>query len=63
MDFAFRVDGLPAIVEIAAGQNHSLAIDSTGAVWAWGSNSNGQLGIGNAISPSAPSKLVGLNLN
>ena len=29
---------------IATGYNHSLAIDSTGHLWAWGDNSYGQLG-------------------
>ncbi|KAI9922521.1 hypothetical protein PsorP6_000429 [Peronosclerospora sorghi] len=33
------------IVEIAAGGMHSMAIDSGGRVWAWGSNAYGQLGI------------------
>ncbi|KAK9449948.1 regulator of chromosome condensation 1/beta-lactamase-inhibitor protein II [Limtongia smithiae] len=33
------------IVQIAAGENHSLVRDATGAVWAFGSNSHGQLGI------------------
>lgn len=63
IDASFRVDGLPAIVEIAAGQNHSLAIDRNGTVWAWGGNASGQLGLGNAISPSVPTAIPGLNLN
>jgi alpha-tubulin suppressor-like RCC1 family protein len=32
------------MVAIAAGGNHSLAVRDDGTVWAWGSNSNGQLG-------------------
>lgn len=63
IDFSFRVPGLPAIVDIAAGQAHSLAVDSTGAAWAWGDNSSGQLGIGNTTSPSAPTQITGLALN
>nr|WP_281287616.1 Ig-like domain repeat protein [Amycolatopsis rhizosphaerae] len=31
---------------LAAGYSHSLALDSAGHVWAWGSNEDGQLGIG-----------------
>jgi len=38
--------GRPPITAIAAGENHSLALDSGGVVWAWGSNSFGQLGVG-----------------
>lgn len=33
------------IIAIAAGAYHSLALDSAGNVWAWGTNANGQLGI------------------
>jgi alpha-tubulin suppressor-like RCC1 family protein len=29
---------------VAAGASHSMAIDTTGKLWAWGSNSSGQLG-------------------
>lgn len=37
---------LSGITAIAAGQAHSLALKSDGTVWAWGSNSDGQLGDG-----------------
>lgn len=40
---------------ISAGYDHALALDSTGRVWSWGGNSNGQLGDGSAVaSRSAP---------
>lgn len=32
------------IVQVAAGDFHSLAVDETGQVWGWGDNSFGQLG-------------------
>ena len=35
-------------VQISAGVVYSLAIDRSGAVWAWGSNDQGQLGINNS---------------
>lgn len=41
---ARQVPGLAGIVAIAAGDFHSLALDSLGRVWAWGSDSEGQLG-------------------
>lgn len=40
------------IVDISAGDLHSLACDSNGFVWSWGSNFNGQLGNGNLSIPS-----------
>jgi alpha-tubulin suppressor-like RCC1 family protein len=35
---------LKGIVAVAAGASHSLALDNTGKVWAWGLDSSGQLG-------------------
>ncbi|KXJ89863.1 hypothetical protein Micbo1qcDRAFT_196622 [Microdochium bolleyi] len=32
------------VVQIALGQNHSLAVTCTGELWAWGSNAHSQLG-------------------
>lgn len=43
-----------SIVAIAAGANHSLAIDSNGSGYAWGANSSGQLG-NNSFSSFASS--------
>jgi RHS repeat-associated protein len=37
---------LTNIVEVAAGPRHTLALDGTGAVWAWGYNATGDLGNG-----------------
>ena len=42
------LSGLINIVDLAAGENHSLALSDSGDVWAWGNNSHGQLGIGAA---------------
>lgn len=46
---------------IAAGQYHSLAVDTGGAVWAWGYNAYGQLGTGNTTSSSVPVAVSGLS--
>lgn len=42
---------IPGVVveAIAAGGDHSLALDSDGKVWSWGDNSLGQVGNGSAI--------------
>ncbi|KAG6612606.1 E3 ubiquitin-protein ligase HERC4 [Phytophthora cinnamomi] len=37
------------VVQVAAGGMHSLALDSSGRLWAWGSNEFGQLGIGSEV--------------
>jgi len=42
------------IVQIAAGTNHSIALDSEGRVFAWGHNYSGQLGNGTNIDSNAP---------
>lgn len=39
---------------IAAGQRHSLALKPDGTVWAWGTNTNGQLGDGTTTQRNAP---------
>lgn len=42
------------IVDVAAGVDHNLALDSNGYLWAWGRNDQGQLGDGtttNAVHP------------
>lgn len=52
-----EVQGLPEddpVVQIAAGAAHSMALTASGKVYAWGSNSNGQLGIGSFTDSSVP---------
>ena len=48
------VPGTFAIVAIAAGRMHSLAITSLGRVVAWGGNADGQLGTGTATASVSP---------
>lgn len=51
-----------AVTAIATGSNFSLAIDSTGAAWAWGQNNNGQLGNGTMEAQrTSPVRVQGLN--
>ena len=52
-----KLSGLPAPgwnsnwVAIAAGLNHSLALQADGTLWAWGNNFSGQLGNGDSTLP------------
>jgi alpha-tubulin suppressor-like RCC1 family protein len=46
--------GLTEAKSIAAGGQHSLALTADGEVWAWGSNSSGQLGDGTTTNSSVP---------
>ncbi|MDR1152430.1 MAG: Ig-like domain-containing protein [Bifidobacteriaceae bacterium] len=41
-----KVTGLPPITQVAAGNDHSVALSADGHVWTWGWNSYGQLGNG-----------------
>ncbi|MEA2645150.1 MAG: hypothetical protein QOE92_233 [Chloroflexota bacterium] len=51
---------LGGIVAVAEGRYHSLALKSDGTVWAWGNNSNGQLGDGNGPTDSpTPVQVLG----
>ena len=54
------VDGLEKqnIVQVSAGGFHSLALNDKGQVYAWGSNSEGQLGLGPLASAQIKPRLV-----
>ena len=54
-----RVLGLSNIIAIAAGDQHALALDAQGGVWAWGDNTFGQAG-GDARTVSTPRRVTGL---
>ncbi|PKN22879.1 MAG: hypothetical protein CVU65_14635 [Deltaproteobacteria bacterium HGW-Deltaproteobacteria-22] len=45
---------------ISAGGNHTCALTTTGAVYCWGYNSSGQLGIGNTSNRSVPTSVSSL---
>ena len=57
-----HVDTLSNIVAVSAGDIHSLALDSNGNVWAWGSNAHGRLGLGSAKDLyQAPQQITSLS--
>src|SRR5215471_15805263 len=52
------------VMHIAAGLSHSLALQYNGAVWAWGSDNQGNLGRGTMNQPSnVPVPVSGLGCN
>ncbi len=42
------------VTAVASGSAHSLALTAAGAIYAWGSNTSGQLGTGTAAAASTP---------
>lgn len=55
------VQGLRDIIQVAAGQDHSVALDASGRVWTWGLNMSGQLGDGTNANSSNPRIILGLS--
>ncbi len=51
---------LTGIVAIAADNNESMAVDNQGHVWAWGLNTNGELGLGNSTPTYYATQVIGL---
>ncbi len=51
--------GLP-VQTIACGGNHSVAVSTSGAVYAWGKNDHGQLGLGDRTDRNLPAQVRSL---
>ncbi len=59
---AVSASGSPGeVTAVAAGTNHSLALQSIGTVLAWGENYEGELGNGTTTSSSSPVKVSSLS--
>jgi|GEM_PF-3162652 len=48
------------IVELAAGNTHTIAFKEDGTVWSWGSNTYGELGDGTVVRKLTPVQVLGL---
>lgn len=57
VDVPMQIFGLTNIVDIAAGGCHALAVRSNGRVYAWGSNTDYQLGDGTTDDSYTPTRL------
>ncbi|XP_045075926.1 probable E3 ubiquitin-protein ligase HERC3 [Coregonus clupeaformis] len=55
------LSGIP-LAQITAGGDHSFALSLSGAVFGWGKNNAGQLGLGDTIDRPAPAPVDCLNL-
>jgi len=53
--------GFNNIIAIDAGLYHNLALKADGTVWAWGGNTSGQLGAGDASARYSPIQIAGLS--
>ncbi|GHV05103.1 hypothetical protein FACS1894217_01450 [Clostridia bacterium] len=49
---------LSQVVQVAAGENHMLALLDDGSVWAWGSNEYGQVGDGTNFTRNLPVMVI-----
>ena len=53
--------GLTGVTQVAAGDGQSLALRSDGTVWAWGANSDGELGDHTTAEHDSPEPVPGLS--
>ena len=57
----YRVSGIPGkAMKCSISKSHFCLMDNTGMAWVWGSNSKGELGLGDYTTRKTPFPLVGL---
>jgi alpha-tubulin suppressor-like RCC1 family protein len=49
--------GTSSYVQVSVGASHTLAVQNDGTLWAWGSNANSILGLGNTETRSIPTQI------
>ena len=54
---SFLVSSAKDWLAVASGDNHNIAIDSDGMLWAWGQNNHGQVGDGTTGAKSTPVRI------
>lgn len=50
--------GTSVVVQIACGMKHALALTNNGELYSWGSNTEGQLGLGTDVKYEVKPKLI-----
>ncbi|MDZ4290004.1 MAG: hypothetical protein U0984_18710, partial [Prosthecobacter sp.] len=58
-----QVVGLEGVTKIAAGRDFGMALKEDGTIASWGAMQAGQLGVGRASLVTAPTAILGINLN
>jgi alpha-tubulin suppressor-like RCC1 family protein len=48
---------IDAAISISVGPRHVCAVDERGAVWCWGENASGQLGVAPTVTPTSATPL------
>jgi len=51
------------VADVSVGSEHTLALTCDGQVWAWGSNNDGQLGVGHTVAVREPQLVAGFTHN
>lgn len=57
---SYKIEGIAAVKDFAAGSSHIAALMQDGTLCAWGENSRGQLGDGGAYIQRTPMEVTGL---
>ncbi len=56
-----KVEDISGVIQIAAGDEFSMALKDDGTVWTWGNNYDGKLGLGDCSDSKTPARVPGLN--
>ena len=59
--FPVAVQTLTQVKAISAGYLYSMAVKTDGTIWTWGSNTNGELGLGTTTNVNTPTQITALS--